>query len=64
MSTTEITLDVCFPSTEFKTQAVVNTVPDDYEETVSLKISVSGISQKTNPIAELEKFLDTWFAEK
>ena len=57
MSSTEKTLEASLQSTEFEHQALVITVPNDYEETVSPQSSFSDFSQIKTPFTEVNNSL-------
>ena len=57
MTVTEKTLKIYFPSTEFESQALMITVPNDYKEMVSPQSLLSGLSQDTAPFAEVKNSL-------
>ena len=47
-------LEVCYPSTEFKSEALVIVFPNDHKKFISPQSSLSGISQKTTVFTEVE----------
>ena len=48
------TLEVFLSTTDFKSQTLMNTVPNDFKETASAQSSLSDLSQTTNPIAKMK----------
>ena len=54
MGITEKPLEVSCPSTEFESQALLITVPNEYKEIVSPRRSFSDLSQNTIPITATE----------
>ena len=54
MSVTEKTLEVSFFSSEFESQALVITVPKDYNEAVSPKNSLSDLSPNATRFTEVK----------
>ena len=56
-STTENTLDAFLPSTDFADQALLITVPNDYEEPLSSQSSLSELSQNTTLFIEAKTSL-------